>query len=57
VNAGSSFIIFAALNIAMVWIGADAVDECPVQKMVPNYLIGNSLIWWPMLYDHYLGRL
>ena len=37
-----TFAIFAALNVAMVWVGADAVGACPVEKMVPNYLIGND---------------
>ncbi len=38
-----SFVIFAALNIAMVWVGADAINQCPIQKMVPTYLIGKAL--------------
>ena len=35
-----SFVIFAALNIAMVWIGADAINQCPIEPMVPTYLVG-----------------
>jgi len=35
-----SFVIFALLNISMVWVGADALDECNVERMVPIYLIG-----------------
>ena len=35
-----SFIIFAALNIAMVAVGGTAVHACPAEHMVPVYLIG-----------------
>ena len=35
-----SFFIFAALNIAMVVIGADALNLCIVEPMIPIYLIG-----------------
>ena len=38
-----TFAIFAALNIAMVWVGADAFNLCPVEKMVPTYLIGKAV--------------
>lgn len=37
-----TFVLFAALNVAMVWVGADAVGHCPVEKMVPTYLIGKA---------------
>lgn len=40
-----SFVIFAALNIAMVWIGADALHLCPIQPMVPTYLVGNMYLF------------
>ena len=39
-----SFIIFAALNIAMVAVGGEAVNLCPIDPMIPIYLIGNSFI-------------
>ena len=39
-----SFFIFAALNLAMVIVGGDAAYLCPVQPMVPVYLIGKYLI-------------
>jgi hypothetical protein len=35
-----SFMIFAALNLAMLIIGAQTLDECPVSHMIPVYLIG-----------------
>ena len=35
-----SFIIFAALNIAMVAVGSNALDACPVDPMIPIYLVG-----------------
>ena len=38
-----SFFIFAALNLAMVIVGGDAAYLCPVQPMVPVYLIGKYL--------------
>ena len=45
-----SFFIFSALNIAMVVIGADALNLCTVQPMIPIYLIGKILIWlWQIL--------
>merc|ERR1711997_64010 len=34
-----SFIIFAALNIAMVAVGSNALDACPVDPMIPIYLV------------------
>merc|ERR1712038_501332 len=34
-----SFIIFAALNLAMVIVGGDAVYLCKIQPMIPIYLI------------------
>lgn len=34
-----SFMIFAALNLAMLIIGAKHLDECPVSHMIPVYLI------------------
>eukprot|EP00095_Tigriopus_kingsejongensis_P004244 maker-scaffold711_size108467-snap-gene-0.34 protein:Tk04244 transcript:maker-scaffold711_size108467-snap-gene-0.34-mRNA-1 annotation:"PREDICTED: uncharacterized protein LOC100493102 isoform X4" len=34
-----TFTIFAALNICMIYVGAKAVHSCPVEPMVPNYLI------------------
>merc|ERR1711997_582842 len=34
-----SFIIFAALNIAMVAVGGKAIKNCPVDPMIPIYLI------------------
>ena len=37
-----SFFVFAALNLAMVIVGSDAAYLCPVQPMVPVYLIGES---------------
>ena len=39
-----SFFIFAALNIAMVVIGADALNLCIVEPMIPIYLIGKFII-------------
>ena len=39
-----SFIIFAALNIAMVVVGGEAVNLCPIDPMIPIYLIGKSFI-------------
>ena len=38
-----SFFIFAALNIAMIVVGGDALFLCPVQPMVPVYLIGKII--------------
>ena len=35
-----SFFIFAALNLAMVIVGGDAVYLCKIQPMIPIYLIG-----------------
>ena len=35
-----SFMIFAALNLAMMIIGAKNLDHCPVSHMIPVYLIG-----------------
>ena len=35
-----SFVIFTALNIAMMTIGIMGLHRCPIQKMVPIYLIG-----------------
>ncbi len=37
-----SFLIFTALNLAMLIVGIDAIDECPDEQMVPNYLIGEG---------------
>jgi len=34
-----SFIIFAALNIAMVAVGADTLNYCTVDYMIPVYLV------------------
>lgn len=34
-----SFIIFAALNTAMVAVGGEALNGCPLEHMVPIYLI------------------
>ena len=39
-----SFFIFAALNLAMVIVGGDAAYLCPVQPMVPVYLIGKYVV-------------
>ena len=35
-----SFVIFAALNIAMMVVGIRNLRDCPAEKMVPIYLIG-----------------
>ena len=35
-----SFLVFAALNIVMMYVGIISVDKCPIQQMIPNYLIG-----------------
>ena len=40
-----SFIIFAALNLAMVIVGGDAVYLCKIQPMIPIYLIGKLVIY------------
>ena len=40
-----SFIIFAALNIAMAAVGAEAINDCPVDPMIPIYLIGKSNVY------------
>ena len=37
-----SFLIFAALNLAMLIIGAENLDECPITHMIPVYLIGKQ---------------
>ncbi len=37
-----SFFIFAALNTAMVVVGAKALKLCPLQTMIPIYLIGKN---------------
>ena len=37
-----SFIIFAALNIAMVAVGADTLNYCTVDYMIPVYLVGEK---------------
>ena len=39
-----SFFIFAALNLAMVIVGGDAVYLCKIQPMIPIYLIGKLVI-------------
>ena len=57
-----SFVIFAALNIAMVWIGADAIYQCPIEPMVPTYLVGELGLKMQLYYlvrlrgwGHWLG--
>ena len=35
-----SFIIFAALNLSMLILGAYKLDECPISHMIPIYLVG-----------------
>ena len=35
-----SFFIFAALNIAMVAVGADSIHDCAIAYMIPVYLVG-----------------
>ena len=35
-----SFIVFAALNVAFMYVGITNLDNCPVEKMVPIYLVG-----------------
>ena len=35
-----SFMIFAALNIAMMTIGVQNLHSCPISYMIPVYLIG-----------------
>ena len=37
-----SFIIFAALNIAMVAVGADTLNFCTIDYMIPIYLVGEK---------------
>ena len=37
-----SFLVFAALNITMVYNGANNLKKCPGEPMVPVYLLG---IW------------
>ena len=39
-----SFIIFAALNIAMVAVGADTLNYCTVDYMIPVYLVGENYL-------------
>ena len=41
-----SFIIFAALNLAMVIVGGDAVYLCKIQPMILIYLIGKLVYLW-----------
>ena len=38
-----SFIIFAALNVAFMYVGITNLHSCPVEKMVPIYLVGKSM--------------
>ena len=40
----ASFVIFGALNIGMMYVGIRSVDKCPVEQMIPNYLIGKIII-------------
>ena len=54
-----SFIIFAALNIAMVYNGAENIQRCPAEPMIPVYLLGKELLTaflfchvWAYFYDH-----
>lgn len=37
------WIVFAALNIAMMVIGIERLDECPIEPMIPIYLIGEEV--------------
>ena len=37
-----SFVIFAGLNIGMMYVGINSVDKCPIEQMIPNYLIGKK---------------
>ena len=37
-----SFVIFATLNIAMVAVGADTLNQCTVDHMIPVYLVGEK---------------
>ena len=37
-----SFIIFAALNVAFMYVGITNLHSCPVEKMVPIYLVGKE---------------
>lgn len=39
-----SFLVFSALNIGMMVVGIQAVHKCPVQPMIPNYLIGKEIV-------------
>ena len=41
-----SFIVFAALNVAFMYVGITNLDNCPVEKMVPIYLVGEYLTVW-----------
>jgi len=37
-----SFVLFAALNLAMLVVGMRTRDDCPEEPMIPTYLIGNN---------------
>ena len=39
-----SFIIFAALNVAFMYVGITNLHSCPVEKMVPIYLVGKGQV-------------
>ena len=49
-----SFIIFAALNIAMVYNGAENIQRCPAEPMIPVYLLGKELLYCITFFP-YLG--
>ena len=35
-----TFVVFAALNIGMMYSGIVTIHKCPIEPMIPNYLIG-----------------
>ena len=39
-----SFIIFAALNVAFMYVGITNLHSCPAEKMVPIYLVGKGQV-------------
>ena len=39
------FVVFFGLSISMLGVGAAHANDCPVEKMVPIYLIGNRKLF------------
>ena len=51
-----SFLVFAALNITMVYNGANNLKKCPGEPMVPVYLLGISHFFLPPRLELFVPR-